>query len=54
VLREFDTATAARRYARVLEGRPVESDAADWAPHSLLHGDIALHGYSFSPARRHA
>jgi glycosyltransferase involved in cell wall biosynthesis len=48
VLREFDTATAARRYARVLEGRPVESDPADWAPHSLLHGGIALHGYSIS------
>ncbi len=49
VLREFDTATAALRYARVLEGRPVQSDAAGWATYALLHGDIALHDYTFSP-----
>ena len=48
VLREFDTATAALRYARLLGDRSVESDAADWAPYALLNGDIALHDYAFS------
>lgn len=49
VLREFDTGTAARRYARVLGGPSVESGAADWAPYALLNGGIALHDYTFSP-----
>ena len=48
VLREFDAGTAALRYARVLEGRPVASDPADWAPYALVNDDIALHDYSFS------
>ena len=48
VLREFDAATAALRYARVLEGRPVASDATDWAPYALVNDDIALHDYTYS------